>query len=207
MEQTGNERVVFVDDERRVCEAVRKTLERVGVQTLCFDAARDCLDHLAGERCDLLITDVKMPGMDGIELLTEVRQLLPWIPIIVVTGYGDVPTAVRALKAGAVDFIEKPLDRETFLDRVQAALTQNTAHSALMELSLTRIQMKVLRLLLEGKNNREIAALLHRSHRTIEVHRSHLMQKMGAGNVIELLRRAIDLGLIEDIRQNQTGVN
>lgn len=197
MENTNAAHVVFVDDEPKVCDVVRKTLERAGMSVRCFSGTDDCLAHLLEGRCDLLITDVKMPGKDGIELLKEARKHLPWLPVIVVTGCGDVPTAVRALKSGAVDFIEKPLERDAFLGTIKALLERNTAHGVLSDLDLTKAEMKVLRLLLEGKNNRDVAASLHRSPRTIEVHRGHLMQKMGANNLVELLRRAADLGLLK----------
>lgn len=192
-------RVVFVDDEPRVCYAVSKTLERVGIGVQCFCHAKDCLAHLACGRCDLLITDMRMPEMSGLELLQEVKHQLPWLPVVIVTGYGDVPAAVRAMKAGAADFIEKPLDRDRFLRTVQGLLNQSGGHTALEQCALTRTEMKVLYLILDGKNSREIATVLHRSPRTIEVHRGHLMQKMGATSVIELLRRAVDLGLIQSI--------
>jgi two-component system response regulator FixJ len=195
MENQEKEHIVFVDDEPRVCDAVRKTLERAGMNVRCFHSADDCLVGLAEERCDLLITDVKMPGKDGIELLVALKEQQPWIPVLVVTGYGDVPMAVRALKAGAVDFIEKPLDRDVFLATVRAILAQHASQRSLFDHNLTRTETKVLYFLLEGKNNREIADALHRSPRTIEVHRGHLMRKMGANNVVELLRRAAEIGL------------
>jgi FixJ family two-component response regulator len=144
-----------------------------------------------------LITDVKMPEKDGIELLSEVKELLPWLPVLVVTGFGDVPMAVRALKAGAEDFIEKPLDRDAFLEKVRTLLVEHAAQNALLDHSLTRTEMKILFHILDGRNNREIATLLHRSPRTIEVHRRHLMQKMNASNVVELLRRAADMRLFD----------
>ncbi len=189
--------MVFVDNEPKVCDAVRKTLERAGLNVRCFLGADDCLAYLATERCDLLITDVKMPGRDGIELLHEARKHLPWLPVMIVTGYGDVPMAVRALKAGAADFVEKPLDRDGFLRTVQALLEQRGGQVSLRDLNLTRTEMRVLYLILEGRNNREIALMLHRSPRTIEVHRGHLMRKMGASNTVEMLRRAVDIGLFQ----------
>jgi len=197
MENANAAHVVFVDDEPSVCDVVGKTLERAGMHVRCFQGADDCLAHLADERCDLLITDVKMPGKDGIELLNEARERLPWLPVVVVTGCGDVPTAVRALKSGAADFIEKPLDRDAFLGTVEALLGRKTPHGVLSDLALTRAEMKVLRLILEGKNNRDVAVALHRSPRTIEVHRGHLMQKVGANNLVDLLRRAADMGLLK----------
>jgi two-component system response regulator FixJ len=190
-------RVVFVDDEPKICCTVSKTLERAGTSVQCFNRAKDCLAHLAAQRCELLITDVKMPEMDGMELLQEVKQQLPWLPVLIVTGYGDVATAVRAMKAGAADFIEKPLDRDRFLRAVRVLLDRNRGHAALEQCALTRAEMKVLYLILAGKNSREIATALHRSPRTVEVHRCHLMQKMGVTSVIELLRKAVEMGLIQ----------
>ena len=191
------EHVFFVDDEPKVRLVVRKTLERAGMNVTCFSSADACLTHLDGERCDLLITDVKMPGKDGIELLTAVKALQPWLPVIAVTGFGDVPMAVEALKAGAADFIEKPLDRDAFLETVRSVAQQSAVQGALLEHSLTRTEMKILYHILEGKNNREIADVLHRSPRTVEVHRRHLMQKLNASNVVELLRRAADMRLFD----------
>jgi len=132
-----------------------------------------------------------------VELLTEVKRRLPWLPVLVITGFGDVPVAVKALKAGAVDFIEKPLDRDSFLEMVRILLARNAAGSVLQGRSLTRMEMKILRHVLEGKNNREIADVLHRSCRTVEVHRRHVMQKLRAKNVVELLRQAARLRLFD----------
>ncbi len=206
MEEMSTARIVFVDDEPTVCDVVWKTLERAGMGVRCFQRADECLVHLKAERCDLLITDVKMPQKDGIELLCEVKEQMPWVPVLVVTGYGDVPMAVRALKAGAADFVEKPLDRDAFLGTIRAVLTRNASATALFDLNLTKMEMKVLYLLLEGRNNREIASLLHRSPRTVEVHRCHLMRKMDAGNIVELLRRAADMGLFRRERPRGEGV-
>jgi two-component system response regulator FixJ len=195
-DHTG-EYVYVVEDEPRVRAVIRKTLERAGLTVSCFSCADDCLACLDNGECDLLITDVRMPGRDGIELLVEARKLQPWLPVLVVTGFGDVPTAVSALKAGAADFIEKPLDRDTFLEAVRRLLSRSTAQKVLVEHSLTRMELKVFCHVLDGRNNREIGDLLHRSHRTVEVHRRHLMQKLGANNVVELLRHAARLRLFD----------
>jgi len=117
--------------------------------------------------------------------------------MLVVTGFGDVPMAVKALKAGAADFIEKPLDRDTFLEAVQRLLANSTGPRGMLDRSLTRMELKVLNGILEGRNNREIADVLHRSARTVEVHRRHLMRKLRANNVVELLRQAARLRLLD----------
>ena len=113
------------------------------------------------------------------------------------TGFGDVPIAVRALKAGAADFIEKPLDRDIRLNTIRATARKSTAQSALLDHSLTKTEMKVLFHILEGKNNREVAKVLNRSPRTVEVHRCHVMRKLNANNVVELVRRAAELRLFD----------
>lgn len=189
--------VYVVDDEPKVRTVIRKTLERAGLTVSCFGSADDCLACLDTGTCDLLITDVRMPGKDGIELLMEVRKLVPWLPVLVVTGFGDVPMAVKALKSGAADFIEKPLDRDAFLEAVRRLLAHNAVPRVLLDHSLTKMELKVLYRILEGSNNRETADALNRSVRTIEVHRRHLMRKLGANNVVELLRQAARLRLFE----------
>ena len=197
METDTQEHVFLVDDERQICGVVRKMLERAGMHVTCFRSAEECLSHLEDERCDLLITDVRMPGQDGIELLAAVRELQPWLPVVVVTGFGDVPMAVKVLKAGAADFIEKPLDRNTFLKAVRATVRKSAGQSVLLDHSLTPTEMRVLFHILEGKNNREVAHALNRSPRTVEVHRRHLMRKLNVNNAVELVRRAADLHLFD----------
>lgn len=190
-------RIFFVDDEPKVRKIVARTLEGLGSKVSCFRRAADCLERLRRKSCDLLITDVKMPEMDGIELLIEAKKLVPWMPVLVITGYGDIPLAVKAIKAGAVDFIEKPFDRQAFILAVESALKRVTPTDPLLGKSLTRAEVKVLHLILAGKNNREIASLLNRSKRTVEVHRSRIMRKVGADNLVSLVKRATVLGLIE----------
>jgi FixJ family two-component response regulator len=151
---------------------------------------------LRSKKCDLLITDLKMPEKDGIELLIEVKHLAPWVPVMVITGYGDIPTAVKAIKGGAVDFIEKPLVKKTFVRKVKSILQHGVPHDARMGKPLTRTEASILKLVIEGKSNREIANKLNRSVRTVEVHRSHLMRKLGVDNVIDLIKLGGAMGLI-----------
>jgi len=156
----------------------------------------DCLEHLRRQRCNLLITDVKMPDMSGIELLIEARRIIPALPVIVITGFGDVPMAVRAMRAGAWDFIEKPLRRERLLSAVESALKHNARPGPALDNALSKTETKVLSLILDGKSNKETAALLHRSVRTIEDHRSNIMQKLGVVSVVDLVKRATVMGLL-----------
>jgi FixJ family two-component response regulator len=144
----------------------------------------------------LLITDVKMPGMDGIELVRRARQIAPWVSVLVITGYGDISTAVRAMKAGAFDFIEKPLQRENFLSIVKSAMEQNgSAGPSKRGMLLSKMEKIVLRLIMQGLSNKEMADILHRSRRTIEDHRLHIMEKFGADSTVEMVKRAASMGL------------
>jgi len=189
--------IFFVDDEPAVRKSVAKTLRWLRCKVTCFSNAADCLEQLRTDRCDLLITDVKMPGMDGMELVRRARAVDSWLPVLVITGYGDIPMAVKAVKAGAVDFIEKPLQRESFLAAVQTVLMQNSLKNLLRGKSLTKREQTVLRLILQGKNSREIAEMLHRSLRTIEDHRQHIMRKLKVNNVVELVKRAAGTKITE----------
>jgi FixJ family two-component response regulator len=137
-----------------------------------------------------------MPGMDGIELLAQVKHIAPWLPVLVITGYGDIPMAVKALKLGASDFIEKPVDRQTLLSTVELLLSKVTPPDTLRGKALTRVEMGVLRLILDGKSNSEIAFLRHRSVRTIEDERCRIMHKLGVDNVVDLVKRAVAMGLV-----------
>lgn len=189
--------IFFLDDEKKVREAVSETLEESGFEVSHFGQASECLERLQNKKCDLLITDLKMPEMDGIELLAKAKRLAPWVPVLVITGYGDIPTAVKAIKAGAVDFIEKPLDTITFLNKVSSILQQVSSTNAYAGKPLTESEKRILNMVIDGKSNKEIAFLLHRSVRTIEVHRARLMQKLSVDNLVDLVKRAAAMGLIE----------
>ena len=197
MKNNTKQHIFFVDDEPKIREVVGETLEEFGFEVSCFACAADCLEQLHSRMCDLLITDVKMPDTDGIELLTEAQRLAPWLPVLLVTGYGDVPMVTTAFKAGAVDFIEKPLDRQTLLSAVESILKRINPSDRLLGKALTRTEMRVLRLILDGKSNKEIACLLRRAIRTIEWHRSHIMRKLSVNNAVDLVKRATVMGLVE----------
>lgn len=189
--------IFFVDDESSIYEIVRKTLERLDAEVTCFASARDCLEQLHSKKCDLLITDVKMPDMDGLELAAEAKRIAPWIEVLVVSGCGDIPMAVRALKAGAADFIEKPLGTQNLLSAVESALARTAPADPLVGKELTRAEMRVLHYILDGKSNKQTANILNRSEKTIEVHRNNIMRKLGVDNVVALLKRAAAMGLID----------
>jgi FixJ family two-component response regulator len=189
--------IFFVDDEPKIRKVVSETLKELGLKVKSFGSAADCLEQLNPIKCDLLIADVRMPEMDGIELLAEIKRIAPWLPVLLITGYGDIPTAVRAIKAGAVDFIEKPLNRESFLHKVKSILHKSPLNDPyIIRKPLTKNEKVILELISRGQTNKEIANLLNRSIRTIEVHRSHIMRKFGVDNFADLLKRAVVMGLV-----------
>jgi FixJ family two-component response regulator len=197
MTRKAKQHIFFVDDEPTLRKVVRRTLQRTGLKVTCFDNAADCLKKLQSVKCDLLITDVKMPKMDGIELLTEAKRIVPWLQVLVITGYGDIPMAVRAIKAGATNFIEKPLDREGFLSTVEHILKQDVSTNPLLGKPLTKTEVKILRFILEGKSSREIADLQNRAKRTIDFHRWKIYRKLGVDNLLGLLKRSAEMGLVQ----------
>ena len=193
-----NRSIYFVDDEPLACKTVGRTLKRLCSRVNCFTDPYDCLEQLRLQVCDLLITDVRMDeaGMDGIELLKEARRLAPPLPVMVITGYGDVPMAVRAFKGGAMEFVQKPIKTEAFLSVVESILKREPAMDKLLGKKLTKAEIKVLRLILKGKTNKEIARLLNRERRTVETHRGRAYRKLGVKNAVELFKRAIELGIV-----------
>jgi FixJ family two-component response regulator len=197
MAKTGEQHVFFLDDEPQVREVVRETLEGVGIKVTCFACPTACLARLRSQKPDLLITDLRMPEKDGLELLADVKHTAPWVPVLMITGYGDIPTAVKAVKGGAADFIEKPLGKHAFLRKVRSILAESTPAEMNAGKPLTKAEMRVLRLIIDGKSNREIANLIHRSARTVEVHRAHVMHKLGVDNMIDLIKRSAAMGLVK----------
>jgi two-component system, LuxR family, response regulator FixJ len=188
--------VFLIDDEPEVSEVVKETLEGTHIKVTCFVCPTECLAQLRSRKCDLLITDLKMPEKDGLELLADVKQFAPWVPVLIITGYGDIPTAVKAIKGGAVDFIEKPLAKKTFLQKVRSILQESAPVDVSVGQPLTRAERSVLRLVIDGRSNREIADLLHRSVRTVEVHRAHIMRKLGVDNVVDLVKLGAAMGMV-----------
>lgn len=194
----ANPVVHIVDDDEAVRRSLAFMLSSAGLAVRVYDSARAFLDGFDNVQCGCLITDVRMPEMTGIELLQRIRERAPCFPAIVITGHGDVPLAVEAMKAGAIDFIEKPFDEEAILAAVKTALEQTgddpdgdraavTARLA----SLSERERQVLEGLVAGHPNKAIANGLGISPRTVEVYRANLMTKMEAKSLSELIRMAI----------------
>ncbi len=190
--------IFVVDDDDCIRSAACTILEQAKYECTCFPNGESCLQQMQEKKCELLITDVKMPGKNGIDVLKEALQIAPWLPVVVMSSYADIPMSVEALKAGAFYFIEKPFEIEEFLGVVSLALKHIQLEGPLVGKSLTKTETIVLRLLMQGMSNRRIAYVLQRSERTIEVHRSHIMQKLGVDNIVELVKRATAMGYVSE---------
>jgi two-component system, LuxR family, response regulator FixJ len=187
--------VFFADEDPAIRMAFERAIEGGGgTRASTFSSAEDCLAALSKSPCDVVVTDVRLAGMDGLSLLQEIRRRFPWVRVIFVTAYADASLAATAMKAGAADFLEKPLNQEELLAAIENTLKGSSPVPFPRE-GLSPSEIQILRLLLEGYTNREIAAALTRSPRTIEVHRRQLMRKFDAHNAFQLARRASALWL------------
>ncbi|MBN2514025.1 MAG: response regulator transcription factor [Sedimentisphaerales bacterium] len=196
MKPGENKRVCFVDDEADVRDAVAMILSSQGYAVRSFADGQECLTHLEQQDCDLLITDIRMPSMDGMMLLSLVRQRCPDLPVILVTGVGDIPMAVRAIKIGAADFLEKPLRRDELLHKVRKMTTNDPEEPKPIPIihrgifvDLTDSEWEVMWMILQGKSSKEIADFQGRSVRTVEVHRAHIMKKYHSDNIVDLVNK------------------
>jgi two-component system response regulator FixJ len=191
-----NRIVHIVDDDEAVRQSLAFLLSSTGLAVRLYDSASAFLAGLASVKGGCLITDMRMPDMTGLELLHQLRAKACGLPAIVITGHGDVALAVEAMKAGAVDFIEKPFDQEAILTAVKAALERggeggDTAAIVARLASLSERERQVLEGLIAGHPNKTIAYDLGISPRTVEVYRANLMAKMEARSLSELIRMAI----------------
>jgi two-component system, LuxR family, response regulator FixJ len=189
--------VFIVDDDNELCQSLQFLLESVGLTVKIFNNGHDFLATFQPAQTGCILLDIRMPLMSGLELQEQLTLRQNTLPIIFMTGHGDVPMAVRAMKAGAFDFLTKPFNDQTMLDQIQKAIAQHqklasntqqhlNAHTGFK--SLTSREREVLQLIVQGKLNKEIAYELNISAKTVELHRAHVMQKMQAATVAELVR-------------------
>jgi len=189
--------VFIVDDDYAVRDSLGLVFKTAGLNYLTFENAEHFLETYSSGTPGCLLLDMNMPGLNGDELQAELIRRDIHLPIIFLTAYGDIPMSVRAMKAGAVDFLTKPVPSKLLIERVQTVLQheartqeQNREKQGLRErLScLTSREMELLPLIVAGKSNKEIARQLDVSHRTIEIHRARVLKKTGATNLMELAR-------------------
>jgi two-component system, LuxR family, response regulator FixJ len=197
--------VYVIDDDEAVRQSLEFLLKTAGIAVLGFESAKAFLEKLPHIKSGCIITDVRMPEITGIDLLHRVRDSNVDIPVIVITGHGDVSLAVEAMKVGAVDFLEKPFDDELLLSSVRSALRKG-AHKARHNAEVSEIndrlaalsnrERQVLDGLVAGKANKVIAFDLGISPRTVEIYRANVMTKMSAHSLSDLVRMAITTGML-----------
>lgn len=194
--------VFVVDDDPAIRDAVRQIVTSVGLGVETYSTAQEFLDKYDSSRPGCLVLDVRMPGRSGLDLQRDLARRNVPLPVIIITGFADVHLAVRALKAGAVDFIEKPFSTQVLLDRIEDALEKDRqareeqakrAEFSARRATLTPREREVMDLVVAGKPNKAIAADLRLSLKTIEGHRAHVMEKMRVGSLAELVRMAVTL--------------
>jgi two-component system, LuxR family, response regulator FixJ len=202
--QAGLGPVHVIDDDEAMRESLTFLLRTEKIDVESHVSAQAFLDALSGLPLGCIVTDVRMPGLSGLDLLRRLKEMKLDIPVIVITGHGDVPLAVEAMKIGAADFLEKPFDDEVFLQSVRAALrardgaAKRQTERAEIEARLAALSNRerdVLGGLVAGRANKQIAFDLGISPRTVEIYRANLMNKMQAGSLSGLVRMALIAGI------------
>lgn len=206
MSDTAGSTVHVVDDDKAVRDSLAWLLESEGLVAKVFPHADAFLQYCAEKGSGLagcVVVDIRLPGLSGLDLQDVLRKRGVCLPVIIISGHGDVPDAVRAMKAGALDFLEKPFNDQMFLDRVRDALDRDLQGRETREQRqemcaridrLTPRERQVMDLVVRGRLNKQIAADLNLSPKTVEVHRAHVMNKMQVKSLAELVRLAVTVG-------------
>lgn len=192
--------VYIVDDDAAVRESLCLLVESVGLRATAFGSATEFLEKFSPQSTGCIVLDIRMPGISGLELQERLNAAGITLPVIIITGHGDITMAVRAMKAGAMDFIQKPFSDQELLDQIHLALERDAqfrADRARFESvkqrtsSLSPRERTVMDLVVSGMSNKAIASELGLSQKTVEVHRAHVMDKMQAGSLAELVQMCI----------------
>jgi FixJ family two-component response regulator len=195
--------VCVIDDDEDVCKALERLMRSIGLAVETFASPQAFLAYSLADRPSCLVLDVQLPGQSGLDLQAALEQAEPKIPIVFVTGHGDVATSVRAMKAGAVDFLEKPFEDRDLLDAIHRALDESRerradrAERAVIRqriASLTPREHQVLELLVTGMLNKQVADELGAAEKTIKVHRGRIIAKMHANSVVDLVLMTEKIG-------------
>jgi len=194
--------VFIVDDDAAVRDSLRLLLKSVGLNPVTLASAHEFLSVYDCNQAGCVVLDVRMPQMSGLEVQEQLNLRGAIVPVIFITGHGDIPMAVEAMQAGAFDFLQKPFRDQDLIDRIQRALAKDRANRASLNQrgqvrerleSLTPREREVLTLVIAGKQNKIMAADLKVSQRTVEIHRARVMEKMGATSLAQLVRMMMDV--------------
>jgi two-component system, LuxR family, response regulator FixJ len=199
---TSQPTVFVVDDDEAVRGSLKLLLKSIGLAAMAYPSAPEFLAAYRTEQAGCLILDIRMPGMSGLELQQQLNVRGAAIPVVFISGHGDIPMAVEAMQHGAFDFLQKPFRDQDLIDRVQKAMERDAANrDQLRQLGrikervdcLTAREREVLGLMILGKQNKVMAADLGVSQRTVEIHRSRVMEKMAARSLAQLVRMMLEL--------------
>jgi DNA-binding NarL/FixJ family response regulator len=197
MAEAREKSVLLIAGQSPADEVVRSIQAESGIRTRTFTWVDGCRQFLGAEDCDLLVLDLDSDVAYNVDLLAELEEMFPRAPKIALVKHGDIATAIQAIRAGAANCLEKPVDAQQLCSEIEIILDQNSVEPFHPKSDLTPMERTVLRLILTGKTNHEAAHVLHRSPRTIEVHRSHIMRKLEVSSTVDLVRKAAAMGLFE----------
>lgn len=203
----GPIKVAIIDDEESMRRALARLLKSAGIDVSVFSSAFEFLEDGVNQQMDCAVTDLLMPGLDGLSFQDKIGKTLPYLSLVFITGHGSVPLSVQAMKSGAVDFLEKPVEGDALLAAVYRAVERSRALRASHEVlaaiegqyaQLTARERQVLALIVAGRLNKQAAWDLGIAEKTVKVHRARVMEKMGADSLADLVRMAQRLGIGED---------
>ena len=195
-------KVALIDDDKSARTSLARLIQSAGIEVVSFSSAHQFLEDPARNQVDCVVTDVRMPGVDGFKLQETLAQTLPYLSVVFITGHGDIPMTVRAIQGGAVDFLEKPVEDEALLEAIRRAAErshrQKASDAELGDLQrrydlLTPRERQVFQLVTAGLLNKQAGADLGTTEKTIKVHRARVMFKMKADSLAELVRMADQL--------------
>jgi two-component system response regulator FixJ len=190
--------VFYADGEKKSTAVIQAVLHHLGARVTHFGEGEACLAALETHRCHLLISNARRPAVEGLELLLGAKDIVPSVPAVMMVDHGDIQTAVRAMRSGAIDCLERPPEQKHLLSALEAALQASVRNATPEGASLSPAERQVLHLILQGQTTAETARTLHRSRRTIEVHRGHIMRKLQVDGMVDLVRKCAQLGYLED---------
>jgi FixJ family two-component response regulator len=197
----SRKRIYICEREPRFGAVLKALLMPDEVSISGFSEHQECLEQLAAKPCDLLILDLDGCELAGLDMLEQARRIAPWVSSLAIVEHAAVPCAIKAVKAGAGDCLDKPVQEDRLLSAVRTQLARINVSTRRRPRALTQMEVQILQSILAGRTSCDIAAELHRSKRTIDVHRKNIMRKLEATGLVDLIKRALGMGFIDHSEQ------